>query len=166
VRALRILFVLWVAVILQTTLAPVIAILGVRPDFPLLVVLLVALREGAAGGALAGFVAGLFVDLNSTHALGAQSLANSLLAWGVGSFADRLVRDSGVARAGVALAGTALRDVALAIFLAPTGPGGAVRHLFLTAIPGGLYTALLAVPVMMLAERGIRWGRESGRGLS
>jgi rod shape-determining protein MreD len=162
----RVLLVLWAAVILQTTLASSIAILGVRPDFPLLVALLVALREGAAGGALAGFVAGLFVDLNSTHALGAQSLANAVLAWTVGSLGDRFVRGSAVARAGVAFTATALRDVAMAIFLVPAGPGAAVRHLFLTAIPGGLYTAVLAVPVMILAERAIGWGRESGRGLS
>lgn len=165
-RAVRILFVLWVAIVLQSMLAPAIAILGARPDFTLLVVLLVALREGPAGGALAGFVAGLFVDLNSTHVLGATSLANSLLAFGVGSLADRLAGDSVLARAVVVFLAATLRDFVMALLLAPAGIGGAARHLFALAIPAGLYTALLSPLVLAGAERVIRWPREFGRGLS
>lgn len=165
-RAVRILFVLWVAIVLQSMLAPAIAILGARPDFTLLVVLLVALREGPAAGALVGFVAGLFVDLNSTHVLGATSLANSLLAYAVGSVGDRIAGDNLVARAVVVFLATTLRDFAMALLLAPSGIGGAARHLFALAVPAGLFTALLAPFVLAGAERVIRWPRESGRGLS
>jgi rod shape-determining protein MreD len=165
-RALRILVALWIGIVLQTTLAPAIAIFGVRPDFPLLIAILVALRAGPAAGALTGFAAGLFVDLNSTHMLGASSLANGVLGWALGSWSDRLVRDSVVARAGVAFVATVVRDVALALFLVPSGIGGVARQLLLGALPGGLYTAALAIPFMAFAERVIGWGRESGRGVS
>lgn len=165
-RVIRVLAALWVAIVLQTTLAPAIAIAGVRPDLPLLIVVVVALRGGPAAGAIAGFAAGLFVDLNSTHVLGATSLANAALAWILGSWSDRLVRDSLVTRAGVAFVGTVLRDVALAVFLVPSGVAGAARHFFVAALPGGLYTAVLAIPFMAAAERIIGWRRESGRGLS
>jgi rod shape-determining protein MreD len=160
------LVVLWIAIVLQSMLAPAVAIAGARPDFPFLVVLLIALREGPAGGALAGFVAGLFVDLNSAHALGATSLANSVLAFAVGSIADRIAGDSAGARAVVVFLAVALRDVALAAFLAPSGALGAARHFVVTAVPGGLYTALLSPPLLAGAERVIRWPRESGRGHS
>ena len=165
-RALRIVIALWVAIVLQSVLAPAIAIVGARPDFTLLVVLLVALREGSAGGALAGFVSGLFVDLNSAQPLGATSLVNGLCGFGVGSLGDRLVRGSGTTRAVVALLATTLRDSALGLFVGLGGFGGAIRHFFTAALPGGIYTGLLAVPFMAAAERLIGWSRESGRGLS
>ena len=165
-RLLRLLLVLWVAIVLQSMLAPAVEIFGARPDFALLVVLLVALREGPAGGALAGFLAGLFVDLNSAQTLGATSLANALLAFGVGSISDRLVGDSIVARALVVFAAATLRDVALAAFLAPSGAGGAARHFLVSAVPAGLYTAILSAPFLAGVERLIGWPREWGRGLS
>ena len=165
-RALRIVIALWLAIVLQSVLAPAIAIAGARPDFPLIVVIVVALREGSAGGALAGFVSGLFVDLNSAHALGATSLANGLFGFGVGSLGGRLVRDSGLARSVVALLATTFRDFALGLFMGVGGFGGGVRHFFLSALPDGIYTALLAAPIMMATERVVGWTRESGRGVS
>jgi rod shape-determining protein MreD len=157
-------FVLYVAVVLQTVLAPSIRILGVGPDLPFLIVLLVAFHEGAAGGALAGFVCGLFVDLGSTQILGVSSLASSVIAFGVGTIAHRLVRGSLLARAVVALVATALRDQILFAFGTPSALGPAVRFFFLGALPGGFYTAALAVPVMAAAERLVGWGRETVRG--
>ena len=164
-RAIRIVVALWIAIVLQTMLAPAVAIFGIRPDFPLLIVILVALREGPAGGALAGFVGGLFVDVNSTHALGATSAANALVAYGVGSVSDRIVGDSRVARAVLVLAAASLRDFATALFLVPGGVGSAARHLLVAAIPGGLYSAVVS-PFVMSAGEWIVGRRESGRGLS
>lgn len=164
-RALRILLVLWLAIVLQTVVSPAIAVFGIRPDFPLLVVLLVALHEGPAGGALAGFAAGLFVDLNSTQLLGSTSAANAILAFAVGSVSDRIVGDSRVAQAVVVLIAAVLRDLAMAVFLLPGGPGGAARHLFVAAVPGGLYSAVLSPLVLAAGERIVGW-RGSGRGLS
>jgi len=158
VRVVRTLLTLWIAVMLQSMLAPAIAIAGIRPDFPILIVLLVALRHGPAAGAIAGFVAGLFVDLNSSHALGATSLANSLLAFAVGSVADRIVGNSALARAVVVFVAAAARDFALAVLLAPGGLGGAARSLALFAVPGAVYTAILSPFVLAGAERMLgRW---------
>jgi len=164
-RILRILVVLYVAVLLQTTLAPAIQVLGVRPDFPFLVVLLVALREGAAGGALAGFVAGLFVDLGSAQTLGASSLANSIVAFAVGSMSDRLVRGSGVTRTVVAFAAVAVRDQFIAAFALAEGFLDGLRLVGVFSLPGGLYTALFAAGVMWIAERLIGWEKEKMRGV-
>jgi rod shape-determining protein MreD len=165
-RVVRILLTLWAAIVLQSMLAPAIAIAGARPDFPLLVVLGIALREGSAGGALAGFVAGLFVDLNSAQPLGATSLMNGLVGFAVGSLGDRLVRDSALARALVVLLATTLRDAALGVLAGAGGFGGVLRHFFTAALPGGLYTAALSAPFLAAAERAIGWRREAGRGLS
>lgn len=164
IRLLRLLVILYVAVVLQTTLAPAIEILGVRPDFTILIVVLVALYEGAAGGALCGFAAGLFVDASSAQALGITSLANSVLAFGTGSVADRLVRDSFATRALVVLGVCTVRDLCVYILLPSVGVGETFRLLVMEAVPGGIYTALLGPPLMALGERAIRWGPETSRG--
>jgi hypothetical protein len=91
---------------------------------------------------------------------------NGLFGFGVGSLGDRLVRGSGLTRAVVALFATTLRDFVLGLVVGLGGFGGAMRHLFTSALPGGVYTALLAVPFMVAAERVVGWSRESGRGLS
>jgi rod shape-determining protein MreD len=163
IRVLRTLLTVYVAVLLQSVLAPHVQILGVRPDLPFLVVLLVAFQEGAAGGALAGFVAGLFVDLNSAEALGVTSLASSIVAFAVGSIADRLVRRSVATRMVVALMATALRDQLVTLVLMPEGFWGSFGLFFRSALPGGVYTGLLAGPVMALVERAIGWPSEGGR---
>jgi rod shape-determining protein MreD len=163
-RVLRILLLLYLAVVLQGTLAPEMELFGsVRPDFPFLIVMLVALREGAAGGALAGFVAGLFVDLTSAQTLGISSLANSLVAFGVGSIADRIVRDSMTTRTIVVLVAVAIRDQCIASAALAEGFVDGVRLIATFSVPGGIYTALFAAPVMALADRFILWEKEKKR---
>lgn len=162
-RVLRSLLALYLAIVLQTTLAPAIEILGVRPDFPFLVVLLIALREGAAGGAIAGFVAGLFVDLASAQTLGLTSLANSLTGFAVGSVSDRLVRSSAPTRAVVAFAAVMIRDQGIVLFSLGDGFVDGLKLFATFSLPGGIYAALLAVPVMGLTERFIGWGKETLR---
>lgn len=163
-RVLRILLVIYVAVVLQTTLAPAIELLGVRPDFPFLIVLLVALQEGAAGGALAGFVAGLFVDLGSAETLGVSSLANSIVGFGVGSLADRVVRTSALTRTLITFGAVVVRDQAIAALALAEGFVDGVRLLGVFSIPGGVYTALFAALVMALAEKAIGWQKGKKRG--
>lgn len=164
-RILRMLIALYLAVVLQTTLAPAIEILGVRPDFPLLVVLLIALREGAAGGALAGFVAGLFVDLGSAQTLGVSSLANSVVAFTVGSLSGRLVRTSAVTRTIVAFVAVAVRDQAVASLALAEGFLDGLRLIGTFSLPGGVYSAVFAAPVMLLSDRFISWQKEKKRGV-
>ncbi|MGQ0723140.1 MAG: rod shape-determining protein MreD [Candidatus Eiseniibacteriota bacterium] len=162
-RVLRLLLALWLLVVLQTTIVPHIRVLDARPDLPLLLILLTALHEGPAGGALAGFVGGLFVDLSSPGALGLTSLIDALVAFGIGSLGGRLVRGSLTTRIVVALVATLVRDLALVLAGAPDE---LVRALFRAIIPGAIYTALVAVPVMALLEKVVGWGEESWRGRS
>jgi rod shape-determining protein MreD len=162
-RVLRLLLALWLLVVLQTTIVPRIGVLDARPDLPLLLVLLTALHEGPAGGALAGFVGGLFVDLSSPGALGLTSLVNALVAFGIGVLAARLVRGSLATRVSVALVATLVRDLVLVSIGAPEE---LVRALYRSIIPGAIYTALVGAPAMILLERVVGWSEESWRGRS
>jgi rod shape-determining protein MreD len=164
IRLLRLAATLYLLVVLQTLLVPQIRIGGAAPDLPLLFVLLVAFHEGAAGGAICGFVAGLFVDVNASGVLGLTSLANSVTAFGVGAVADRLVRGSVITRVLVAFVATVVRDQLLVVLQAPGG-FGAATHLFLTAsLPAGLYTGLVAPVVMGVTGVLAGWGRERRHG--
>lgn len=151
-RLLRIAVTMWLLVVLQTTLVPPLRIAGVGPDLPLLLVLLLALQEGAAGGALAGFLAGLFVDLNAPQALGVTSLVNALVGFGVGLLGEHLVRNSAPTRLVVALAATFVRGLGLVI---ATEPGDLGHLLFRSVLPGAIYTAVIAVPVIALLEKAV-----------
>jgi len=51
------------AIALQATWGPHLAVAGVAPDLPQVAVLVFALRRGPAQGGLAGLVAGLALDL-------------------------------------------------------------------------------------------------------
>jgi rod shape-determining protein MreD len=163
-RLLRTLLVFYVLIVLQTTLGGAIGVQGIRPDFLLIAVLLIALHEGAAGGAVAGFVAGLFVDLNSVNTLGITSLANGLVGFATGTIADRLVRTSWITRCALAFAATALRDQLVVTFAMSGGVAEAIRFFFRSALAAGLYTALVAPLLMALIERTIGWEREAPRG--
>jgi rod shape-determining protein MreD len=160
VRILRLAACLYFAILLQTVLAPKIAIFGVRPDLPFIVVLLVALFEGSVGGAIAGFLAGLFVGLNSAGALGVSSLANTVVGFTVGAMAERLERHGWITRALVALIATTFRDQ-LEILLQTRDVAGSFAILLRSSLPGGLYTAILAPPVMRAAEKIAGWDKES-----
>jgi rod shape-determining protein MreD len=151
-RLLRIAVTMWILVVLQTTLVPPLRIAGVGPDLPLLLVLLIALQEGAAGGALAGFLAGLFVDLNAPQTLGLTSLVNSLVAFAVGMLGEHLVRNSALTRLAVALVAVLVRDLGLVL---ATEPGDLGHLLFRSVIPGAVYTAAIAVPVIAGLEKAV-----------
>jgi rod shape-determining protein MreD len=152
VRILRLAACLYFAILLQTVLAPKIAIFGVRPDLPFIVVLLVALSEGSVGGAFAGFLAGLFVGLNSAGALGVSSLANTVVGFAVGAMADRLERRGWITRALVALIATTLRDQ-IEILLQTRELAGSFAMFWRSSLPGGVYTAILAPMVMRATEK-------------
>lgn len=163
-RLLRLLAVFYVLIVAQTTLVGAVSVAGARPDLLMIAVLLIALHEGAAGGAMAGFVAGLFVDLNSVQTLGVTSLANAFVGFAAGSVADRLVRTSWVTRVVLVFAAAVVRDQVVAMLAMGGDFGGSLRFFFRSIVVGGLYTALLAPILMAVLERAIGWEREKSRG--
>ncbi len=74
----------------QTGFAPALRAGGIAPDFPLIVVALLALRRGPELGCVAGFAAGLLQDATGGGILGAQALTKALVGFLVGSADGRL----------------------------------------------------------------------------
>ena len=74
----------------QASLVSVLAVNGVAPDVPLVITILVALRQGPEAGCVAGFLTGLFQDVTVGGLVGVQALSKALVGFGLGLVAGRL----------------------------------------------------------------------------
>ncbi len=81
-----------VGVILQSTVIPVIAIFGVQPDLPVIVLFFMCLRHGVLPGVYIGFFLGLGLDLYSPTLLGQQALAKTIIGFFIGLFNEKVMR--------------------------------------------------------------------------
>jgi len=77
---------------LQTSFAPRLAVLGVRPDWLLVIVVFFALHGRRRDAVLAGWSIGLCADLMSIERVGLLALSYTLVAWSVGLIRDYLFR--------------------------------------------------------------------------
>lgn len=85
---------LLLAVYLEIALAIDSRVLGAVPDLALIVIVAIALRHGAVAGAIAGFAAGVLIDVAVQSPLGASSLVLTPVGWAAGAWADRRRRVS------------------------------------------------------------------------
>jgi rod shape-determining protein MreD len=78
----------------QTSVVPAFSLLGVVPDVPLVVTVLIALRRGPEAGCLVGFGAGLLQDAAGAGLVGVQALTKALAGFTVGLLGGRLRVDN------------------------------------------------------------------------
>ena len=83
-RILVLAAVLVTALLLQSTLFPQIALLGVRPELLYLVTIVVAVLEGPTQGAVVGFAGGLLQDFMLNEPKGITALTLTLLGYAMG----------------------------------------------------------------------------------
>ena len=107
-RAFRAGLVLLTAIVLQAAVVSRLDIFGAHADLLVLVPIAVALVDGPERGAMAGFVAGLAVDLLSTTPFGLTALAYSVVGFVVGTFQHGMLRNSVVLPVVSAMLGAAL----------------------------------------------------------
>lgn len=146
--------ILLVAVELQVALAIDARILGAVPDLALIVVVAAGLRYGAVWGAVAGFAAGLLLDLAAQAPLGASALVLTPIGAAVGAFAERRRRVS-LLMALVVLAGaTFLRGLGDALVAAAIGIRVvAWGDVAVVAIAAAMLTMLVGIAVLPLLRR-------------
>ena len=152
-EVVRLVGVLVVAVLLQTTVAPNVRILGAHPDFVLIFVVCVALLRGAEIGALFGFVAGGLVAIVLFEPAGISAFVLVVIGYLAGRYAETADLSPGFAPLVTVLAGSLAGETmyALAQFLldrqAPV--------YFLTTrviVPLVILNALLAAPVYVVVH--------------
>lgn len=130
---------------LQGGLAPHLAVDGISPDLPLVVVLVAALRSGPTTGGVAGLAYGAALDVLRGTRLGMFALAAGAAGWLCGEASSRVDPGRGSVRWVVATACAAVYGIgvaAIALLLDRNGvhATGVLRH----AIGAAFYDGTLA----------------------
>jgi rod shape-determining protein MreD len=146
------------AAILQTSVVPHLAVRGVFPDLPLLIVVNWSLVRGAREGIVWGFVAGVAVDLLSGAPFGAATLSLMVVGLVSGLASATVVRARFVLPPVTVFLATLLYDL---VFLSvvqvvghPVDWGGTLLRI---ALPSALLNAVLTPPFFWITRTLDRW---------
>jgi rod shape-determining protein MreD len=151
--ALKAAVLLFLAVIVQVSILGNYTPLGGTPDVVLVVLLSIALLRGSVFGAIAGFGAGLLVDVANLGTLGFTSLLLTIAGFWIGRYGETTARDRFHApylSVGIVTVLYAFAALALRFVLGDSVPADHV----LSGVPAEiLWNLLLTWPVYALARR-------------
>lgn len=151
------LFLLMVAAVsLQSTLIPVLAAEGVRPDLVLVVVVLSALAGGRETGLLCGVLGGLLQDLLSVGPLGFNVLTKMILGFGFGLYERKVNQGTLLVPVLAVAVATVFSSLFAILHLLLHGQIRYIPTFLLMVFPATAYHILLAVPFQLLLNRFMR----------
>jgi rod shape-determining protein MreD len=152
-RSFRAGLVLLTAVVLQAAVVSRLDVFGAHADLLVLVPIAVALVDGPERGAMAGFVAGLAVDLLSTTPFGLTALAYSVVGFVVGAFQHGVLRNSVVLPVASAMLGAAFGVLVWALTATVIGQEGLLdgELLVVTAVVS-VTAGILVMPAVRIAR--------------
>ena len=154
VDALKVTAIVFVAVVLQSSIVSTIEVRGGMPDLVLVTLVAIALLRGAIWGAAAGFAAGLLLDTASLARLGETSLLLTVAGYWIGRYGETTGRDRTHAPVLSVAVVTVLYAVgALALHVMLGDPVDAGTVLVGALIPGIVLNLLLTFPVYALVRR-------------
>lgn len=145
-------------VVVQTTLVPLIAIVDITPDLPLLWVIVIAIRRGQIAGTVGGFSIGLLLDLlsGSNGMVGLSALTKTASGFVTGYFynENKTAQTLGTyALILVTLLVSALHNFLYFLILLQGTDSGLSAILFRYGVPTTLYTAAAALPALFVWSR-------------
>jgi len=82
-----------VALVIQLTLINSVAILGLKPDLIMVVVVVFSLLKGEKEGIISGFASGLLQDIFSTSLLGINALAKTVIGFTCGILKEKIFHE-------------------------------------------------------------------------
>jgi rod shape-determining protein MreD len=145
---------LWVltAYLGETVVAPVISIAGIAPDFAMIAVVMLALAAGTAPATVGGFLTGLAQDLSNPTVLGLRALCKTCLGYGLGKLRGRLVHGMPLVEAAVVAVAVLAHDVVFLLVQSNLVDEAFLLPLVTKSLPVAVYSAVVAVPLLRLAE--------------
>jgi len=152
--ATRLTFVVFLALMVQSTLLDSVRVGGVHPDLLWLLPITAALIDGPQTGALVGFWAGLAFDLVLPTPFGLSALVGSLLGYSTGLSTAALDRGAGWLKPVAALLGAVAADMLFAVLGAILGQQQMVKVDFLAL---GLVVGVSALVLVLPVSRLMRW---------
>jgi len=146
--------VIWmgVAFVGDVLVAPAITVGGVAPDFTMIAVVILALAEGSAAGCLGGFSLGLIQDLAHPNLLGLYAMNKTILGYAVGRLRGRIVYGMPLIEGLVLFLAATGHDTLYLLVQSRMGNEAFLIPMLTQALPGALYTALVGVPLVRLAD--------------
>lgn len=149
------------AAVAQVVVAPHLRVAGVVPNFPLLVVITLALVHGADQGAIAGFAAGLVLDLLGSGPVGAWAFVLTLVGYIAGLFEANIFAEGWLLPFTAALlAGLAAELAYLLVLIVLGGDLPFWRSVSAVVLPRGMYNAVLALAAYPWLARAVRPDRQ------
>lgn len=151
IKAITFLFLL--AVIGSTIIGPLVSFKNIFPDFLMMVIVIVALTEGAFAATIIGFLIGIVLDLSQPELMGLHALCCSLAGYSIGKLKGRLIMDSVLVVAGVVA--IAVLSYEMLYLLIGSGVVGNefIRPFFTRTIPSSIYSGLVSIPIASLCLR-------------
>ena len=145
--------VLLTALVLQAAVVSRLDVFGAHGDLLVLVPVTAALTVGPERGAVAGFAAGLAVDLLVTTPFGLTALSYCLVGYGIGAFQDGVLRASWFLPVAAAVAGGALGTTFWALAATVVGEEGLLgAELGRIVLAVALVAAVLVLPALRVAR--------------
>ncbi len=132
--------------------APLLALGAIAPDFSLIALVILALSEGAFAGTLGGFALGLVADSAIPNLLGLNAFCKSLAGFLVGRARSRLVIGMPLVEGSLVALMALGHDVLYLIGQSWFAEGAFFRPLITVVVPSALYTGLVSVPLIRLAD--------------
>lgn len=155
----RLALVLVVGVLLQTTVAPFVRVLGANPDFALISVVCVGLLRGAEVGSGFGFIAGALVSLILFEPIGVSSFVFVLLGYLAGRYAETADLSASFAPIFSVFVASLVGGVLFALTQYLLGRQVPFWYVVSRVIvPGVALDTLLAAPIYVLARLWLREG--------
>jgi rod shape-determining protein MreD len=148
--------VLPLAVLLQLAVAADLSLVAGAPDLVLIVVCAIALARGPELGCLAGFSAGLALDVLAQHALGRDALIYCVAGYCLGAAGEKLRPPAPVRSLLLVALATALVRIAeggIAFMLGSDGALGRAFGVQLAAAPAA--SVLFAIPLLALLRHAL-----------
>lgn len=145
----RVAFVLLLLVLLEFYVRPSLVEGRAVPDFLVLVLFLLAIREEPWAGALTGLAIGFVIDVLTPAHFGAGMLAHVLVGWGAAWGRSIFFPDNLLVNAGLFFVGTWIRD-ALMLLFSGTPLGDLPGALLLWSPLQALTTAIVGVLVLII----------------
>jgi rod shape-determining protein MreD len=149
----RLVVVLVAAVLLQTTVAPNLRLLGANPDFALIAIVCVALVKGSETGAVFGFLTGLFTAIALMEPFGLSAFVFVIIGYFAGRYAETADLPGGLAPLLAVFVSTLAASIMLAtaqFLLGRQVPLGFFVGRVL--VPSLVFNTLLAAPVYLLVR--------------
>lgn len=157
-RVLLIVILAVVGLAVQTSLLSAVSLAGTKPELLLLIVVALAMTDGAGLGALAGFICGVATDALGGMPQGLSALTFTLAGYGVGTYRAHVATPSAWLPMGTVAVTTFLATMFYGLLAIILGQETLtvvriLRHATFASIYGALLTPFAFPPVRAFASR-------------